>query len=322
MQDRYGREIDYLRISITDRCNLRCRYCMPNGMAEELSHSQVLRYEEFVRLAGIFAGLGFKNFRVTGGEPLVRRDAVAFVAALKKLPGAERVAMTTNGMLLEKLGPALKDAELDAVNISLDTTDPALSAAICGVPDVVPQVIKGIETMRGLGVKVKLNAVLLRDIESSIPGLLKFAEGGVPVRFIELMPIGFGRRDSGISSEEAIGIIRSIYPDLKPTDTKQGSGPARYFKSAGLAAPIGIIDAVSNRFCENCNRVRLTSSGKLKPCLCYDQGVELAPLLRGGASDAELSEVIKECIFNKPKQHCFEDISEISESKLMSQIGG
>ncbi|MBR6351270.1 MAG: GTP 3',8-cyclase MoaA [Firmicutes bacterium] len=322
MKDRYGREIDYLRISITDRCNLRCRYCMPNGMENALEHSQVLRYEEFVRLAGIFSELGFKHFRVTGGEPLVRKDAVSFVAALKKLPGAESVAITTNGILLEQLAPALKEAGLDAANISLDTTDPRLSAAICGVPDVVPQTVRGMEAARKLGISVKLNAVLLRDIEDSIPGLLEFAKDGIPVRFIELMPIGFGRKDSGISSAEAIELIRGLYPDIHAVEGKHGSGPARYFESASLAAPVGIIDAVSNRFCETCNRVRLTSTGKLKPCLCYDQGVELAPLLRSGASDEELTEVIRSCIFEKPKQHCFDDISEISENKLMSQIGG
>lgn len=322
MRDSYGREIDYLRISITDRCNLRCRYCMPDGMESELAHGQVLRYEELVRLAGIFSALGFRNFRVTGGEPLVRRDAVEFVAALKKLPGCESVAMTSNGVLLEKFAPPLKEAGLDSVNVSLDTTDPELSAAICGFRGIVPQVIKGIDKARSLGIKLKLNAVLLRDIGPSIPGLLEFAREGIPVRFIELMPIGFGRKDRGIPSGEAIELIRSRCPDLHPVDSKQGCGPARYFESASLAAPVGIIDALSHKFCDSCNRVRLTSTGKLKPCLCYDRGIELSPLLRGGASDDELAAVIKECIENKPRQHCFEDISEISEVKLMSQIGG
>jgi len=136
------------------------------------------------------------------------------------------------------------------------------------------------------------------------------------------MPIGFGRKDHGISSAEAIEIIRGLYPDLHAVTGKHGSGPARYFESASLAAPVGIIDAVSNKFCETCNRVRLTSNGKLKPCLCYDRGVELKPLLRGGASDEDIAETIKNCILDKPEKHCFEDISEISESRLMSQIGG
>lgn len=321
MLDKYGRNIDYLRISITDRCNLRCKYCMPDGCGK-VAHEDVLSYEEFLRLAGIFAALGFRHFRVTGGEPLVREGAADFVRALKRVPGVEKVTMTTNGLLLTKYGPALAEAGLDGVNISLDTTRPERLEAITGARDVAARVDEAVALMRSLGVPVKINAVLLRETAPDICALAEYAAAGVPVRFIELMPVGEGRYLTGYDPDEALAALRRRWPDLHPEDVKLGFGPAAYYKSAGLSAPIGFIDAVSHRFCSGCNRVRLTSQGYLKPCLCFDEGADLRALLRGGRTDGEIREAIRAAVRNKPRQHCFENPAAMTEKHLMSQIGG
>ena len=321
MIDRFGRDIRYLRISVTDRCNLRCRYCMPDGI-QTVSHDDILRYIELLRLVRLFAGLGIEHVRVTGGEPLVRRDVAGLIADIKQTPGIRTVSMTTNGTLLPPFGRALKEAGLDSVNISLDTTDEALARKITGCSGVVQSVQESIRLMRELDIPVKLNAVLLRDTEKTLPALARFAEEGVPVRFIELMPMGYGREASGLPAGEALRILRSVYPDLRPSAARLGTGPAHYYESARLSAPIGLIDAVSHRFCEGCNRVRLTSMGVLKPCLCFEEGVALGALLRSGADDEALRRAMEDCIFQKPRQHCFDTPQNMTENKLMSQIGG
>lgn len=321
MTDQFGRNINYLRLSITDRCNLRCRYCMPDG-CDMVEHGDILSYEEFLRLARLFATLGVEHVRVTGGEPLVRLGAAGFVAELKRVPGVKKVSVTTNGTLLPRYGRELADAGLDSVNISLDTTDPELERGITGSSGVVDSVLEGIELMRSLGVPVKLNAVLLSETAGTITDLARFAAHGVPVRFIELMPMGVGKNETGLNPDKALEILRAVWPDLHPVDARIGSGPAHYYASGRLAAPIGMIDAVSHRFCASCNRVRVTSRGWLKPCLCFDEGADLRALLRGGASDAQLLETIRLTIYNKPRQHCFDTPKEMTECRLMSQIGG
>lgn len=321
MKDGMGRNIDYLRLSVTDRCNLRCRYCMPHGI-QKVSREEILQYGEITRLVGLLAKLGIKHVRVTGGEPLVRGDVTRLVAGLKSIPGIDKVSMTTNGVLLEKYAKGLKDAGLDSVNISLDTPDPCLAKAITGFDGVPEAVERGIAAMRELGIPTKLNSVLLADTAEAIPHTAKYAEQGIPVRFIELMPMGLGKNERGISPADALEILKKRYPDLHPVDVKLGSGPAKYYESEKLSAPIGMIDAVSNRFCHSCNRVRLTSMGVLKPCLCFEEGVALRELLRGRADDAALLAAMEGAILNKPKQHCFDAPERMTESKLMSEIGG
>ena len=321
MTDQFGREINYLRISITDRCNLRCRYCMPDG-CDMVGHGDILSYEEFLRLARLFASLGVEHMRVTGGEPLVRLGAAEFVAELKRVPGVRKVSMTTNGTLLPRYGRALAAAGLDGVNISLDTTDPELEREISGGSDVIGPVLEGMELMLSLGIPVKLNAVLLRETASTLVDLARFAERGVPVRFIELMPMGVGKNETGLAPDGALEILRSEWPDLHPVEAHIGSGPAHYYASAALSAPLGMIDAVSHRFCALCNRVRITSTGWLKPCLCFDEGTDLRALLRGGADDGELLGAIRRAVYHKPRQHCFDTPQDMTECRLMSQIGG
>lgn len=324
MIDQYGREIQYLRLSITDRCNLRCAYCMPDGVVP-LEHDQVLRYEEFLVLASAFVACGIRHIRVTGGEPLVRKGAAGFIARLKALPGVETVTMTSNGILLAQEADALRAAGVDGVNISLNTVDAALYAGVSGAADALPKVMKGIEAMLERGIPVKLNAVLLRETAQALPALLRFAQHAgraLPLRLIELMPLGAAGAMRGISGEEALSLLRRQYPDLQPVEAQLGSGPAHYYRSAGLPAPVGLIDACSNRFCGHCNRVRLTSTGVLKTCLCFEDGVDLGSLLRAGAVPAALEEAIAACVFQKKKQHCFEDASHVTEHRRMHQIGG
>lgn len=321
MKDGLGRNIDYLRLSVTDRCNLRCRYCMPQGI-QKVSREEILQIEEITRLVGLLASLGIKHVRVTGGEPLVRGDVTRLIKELKALPGIEKVSMTTNGMLLSKYAKGLKQAGLDSVNISLDTTDPCLARDITGFDGAPQAVAEGVAAMRELSIPAKLNSVLLRDTAETIADIARFAEDGIPVRFIELMPMGLGKKERGISPAEALELLKKQYPDLHPVDKRLGSGPAKYYESSMLSAPIGMIDAVSNRFCDNCNRVRLTSMGVLKPCLCFEEGVALREILRGGGDDRTLLAAMEGAILNKPRQHCFDAPEQMTESKLMSEIGG
>jgi cyclic pyranopterin phosphate synthase len=323
MIDQYGRSIDYLRISITDRCNLRCQYCMPNGVAYT-PHGQILTYEELLRIAAQGVALGITKFKVTGGEPLVRRGCVDFVARLKALPGVEQVTLTTNGLLLEDALESLLAGGLDGVNISLDTLDPQGYARLTGYSgSAIPQLLQVLERCCSTGLRTKVNAVLLPETREAWPQLAALAQRWpVDVRFIELMPIGMGAKRPKASSEEVLAALTACWPDLHPVQETRGNGPAHYYASAALQGRIGLIDAVSHSFCAQCNRVRLTSTGYLKPCLCYDVGTDLRALLRSGASEQELRGAMERTIYQKPRAHCFPHPSEVTEQKGMSQIGG
>ena len=323
MLDQYGRKIDYMRISVTDRCNLRCRYCMPEPV-DAVQHADILRYEEILRICRAAAELGITKFKVTGGEPLVRGGCTEFITALKKQPGTEQVTLTTNGMLLEANLDALTAAGLDGVNISLDTTDNARFRRITGYggdgADTLQHVL---EECCARGLKTKINAVLLEETEADASALTAIAERlPVDVRFIELMPIGFGTTMKRVSPEDILAALKERWPDLVPTDEKRGNGPAHYYKSAALLGRIGFIDAVSHKFCAGCNRVRLTSTGQLKPCLCYADSADLRALIRGGCTDGELKEALRAAVYRKPHAHCFDTNDIITEKHAMSQIGG
>ena len=323
MRDQFGRSIDYLRISITDRCNLRCRYCMPEGAVCE-SHEAILRYEEILRICRAATELGIVKFKVTGGEPLVRRGCESLIAALKALPRTEQVTLTTNGLLLGEKLDALCEAGLDAVNVSLDTLEGEKYRRITGFGGFEAGAF--LDLLRRCcdrGLRTKLNAVMLPENRDEITALAAIAaELPVDVRFIELMPIGFGGSLERVSPEEVLARLLESWPDLRPTDEKRGNGPAHYYASPALQGRIGLIDAVSHRFCESCNRVRLTSTGQLKPCLCFDSTLDLRALLRGGCSDGELREALRQGIEKKPRAHRFDLPQEITERHMMSQIGG
>ncbi len=323
MTDQYGREINYMRISITDRCNLRCRYCMPDGI-QLASHDEILTYEEMLRVAQQAVKLGITRFKVTGGEPLVRLGCTSFVGMLKQLPGAEQVTLTTNGLLLGDHLEELLRAGLDAVNISLDTRSSETYSRLTGYTgDALPQLMALLERCTAYHIPTKLNVVLLEENRDELPELAAIAAWlPVDVRFIELMPIGRGAAASGFAPEQALDMLMRRWPDLSPVEGKRGNGPARYYASAALKGHIGWIDAVSHSFCADCNRVRLTSTGLLKPCLCYETSTDIRALLRGGASDADLREAMYQTICAKPRAHCFSARESITEQKNMSQIGG
>ena len=270
MFDRYQREIHYLRLSVTDLCNLRCRYCMPDGV-EKLEREAVLTYEEFLRLAALFARCGIDTVRVTGGEPLVRKNVAQLVAGLKETPGIRRVTLTTNAVLLAEQLPALLDAGLDSVNISLDTLRPEVFRQITARDDFAAVQV-GLQAALQSGLPVKLNCVPQAGVnEGELEQLAALAkDNAMQVRFIEMMPIGYGAAMPCISGPELRARFAQRWPELAPLSAAQehalGDGPAVYYTVPGWQGSIGFIAAVHGKFCASCNRVRLTSQGFLRPC--------------------------------------------------------
>ena len=325
MFDSKGRNIHYLRLSVTDLCNLRCRYCMPDGV-DKLEREDILTYEEFLRLAALFARCGVDTVRVTGGEPLVRKGVEQLVKGLKAIPGIRKVTMTTNAVLLEQQLPALLEAGLDSVNISLDTLDPALFAKITA-RDEFAAVQAGIHAALESGIPVKLNCVPQVGVnEGELEALAALAQDKpLQVRFIEMMPIGYGAAMPCISGPELLARFRRRWPELAPLPgaacAALGDGPAVYYSVPGWKGDIGFIAAVHGKFCASCNRVRLTSQGFLRPCLASETGCDLRTLLRGGAADEELLQAIRETIWSKPREHHFGDNS-IPATRGMYRIGG
>lgn len=322
MRDSFGREINYLRLSITDRCNLRCRYCMPDEGVPSTAHDELLHYEELLRVAAAAVTLGIDRFKVTGGEPLMRRGCTGFIRSLKALPGIRQVTLTTNGLLLSPLLDELCDAGLNGVNISLDTLDNAQYQRLTHRTHTADEVLHAIH-LCAARLPTKVNAVLLPETADQLLPLAELAQTlPVDVRFIERMPLGTAETGQTTSADAALDCLRARWPQLKPITEPRGNGPARYFRAPELRGCIGLIDAVSHKFCDCCNRLRLTSTGLLKPCLCYEQGIDIKPLLRGGADDTTLRDAICAAILQKPAAHCFAQRENITEHKSMNQIGG
>lgn len=325
MQDSYGREISYMRISITDRCNLRCRYCMPDGI-RTIPMAELLTYEEIVRVAAAAAELRISRIKVTGGEPLVRKGATSLIRMLKGVPGITEVTMTTNGILLEKEMPVLLDAGLDAVNISLDSLQAERYKQITG-KDELSAVLRGIDAAVESGLRVKINAVLQKDVnEDEWEDLIDLAKDRLlDVRFIEMMPIGYGKHFSCVSNTWLRERMKKKWPDLWEDTSRHGNGPAVYVHIPGYKGSVGFISAMHGKFCGSCNRIRMSSTGRLKPCLCYGASVDLREILRDGKPEEEqqrLKAAIEEAIRTKPEAHCFEKPEEITEHHRMSGIGG
>ena len=325
MIDALGRRIDYMRLSLTDRCNLRCKYCMPQPVPD-IPHPEILRYEEFLRICRCAVELGITKFKLTGGEPLARRGAAEFAARLKGLPGVEQVTITTNGLLLRQALPALVEAGIDGINLSLDTIDPARYAAITG-RDQLAEAMAAAEAAAASGVPTKLNAVLLGETAPGLPDLVAWADSlprPVDVRLIELMPLGCAAGHAGPTQEEALALLRARWPDLRPAPAgeRRGNGPASYFLSDTLQGRVGFIAANTHIFCQSCNRVRVTSTGGLKPCLCYARTADLRALLRGGADDRQLTQAIRQAVYQKPAAHCFAQPEGMTEHARMNEIGG
>lgn len=325
MKDAQGREIKYLRISVTDRCNLRCKYCMPNGITC-VEHKDILSFEEIRQIAACAAKLGITKIRLTGGEPLARKGCPHLVKMLKEIPGIEKLAMTTNGTLVRAALPELVEAGLDEMNISLDTLDAARFADITG-QDLLPEVLLAIDAALEAGLQVKVNVVSMPDTDwKSLISLAK--ERKMDVRFIELMPIGEGKRSEGRSNEELLAEMKTEFPDMQEDHSVHGAGPAVYYKIPGYQGSIGLISAMHGKFCSSCNRVRLTSTGFLKTCLCYEDGMDLRGILRDedtkdrAMTEKKLFDAMSRTIYGKPVEHCFEQPDQITEAHGMSAIGG
>ena len=309
-----------MRISITDRCNLRCRYCMPEEGIEKVDRSEILREDEIFRICRIATGLGIKKFKITGGEPLVRTCCRGLVRRIKELPGCEQVTMTTNGQLLTEHLDELAAAGIDGINISLDTLKEDRYREITRTGEL-GLTFDAIDACIGREINTKINCLLQRGVnDDEINELAEYALGkGIDIRFIELMPIGFADADKCVGSDEVLGVLKEAYPDIEPDNSEHGNGPAVYYRVPGRNGSIGLISSVHGRFCGACNRIRLTSMGYIKPCLCYEDGIDLRPLLAG--TDEEIADAVKRAVEQKPKQHCFENITKV-DHHAMAEIGG
>lgn len=322
MKDSFNRDIDYLRISIIDRCNLRCIYCMPEeGIKNLLPHQEILTYEEILKIVEIGVALGIKKVRITGGEPLLRKGIVSFIERLANIEGIIDIGMTTNGVLLKRFANALFNAGLKRVNISLDSLDEKKFRLITRIGSI-HDVLEGIEEAEKVGLNpVKINVVVMRGINDD--EVEKFAlwsiEKDYQIRFIEFMPIGPNswREEMFISKNQIRELIEKKVGPLFPVQMKK-SGPAEYYKLEGAKGLLGFISPMSSHICTRCNRLRLTAEGKLRPCLFSDKELDLKQLLRAGASDEEIRELIIKTINLKPK-----GMSEKSKPlRAMSTIGG
>ena len=323
MLDRYGRVINYLRISVTDRCNLRCCYCMPKGV-QDVGMKNILTFEEIWEIVRTGVSLGITHIRITGGEPLVRKGCVDLIRGIREIPGVETITMTTNGVLLGNYGKQLKEAGVDGVNISLDTLDPEEFFKITGKREL-QEVLAGIRAAKTAGLPVKLNAVNRKELDP-IP-LVRYAqEENLPLRFIEMMPVGYGKKYVGRSNEELRETLEAVCGKAECMTNREelsrmGSGPAVYYQFSDLKVPVGFISAIHGKFCDTCNRVRLTAEGYLKLCLCYDEGEDLRRVLREGEKE-NLRTIMEQTIFRKPAAHCFEHPAEMTETHEMVKIGG
>jgi cyclic pyranopterin phosphate synthase len=331
--DNFARRIRYLRISVTDRCNYRCTYCMPEELGSEITfqpRSAVLTFEELVRVARVFADLGVRKLRLTGGEPTVRKGIVELVGRLRAVPGIEQVVMTSNGHLFGELAAPLAAAGLSGVNISIDTLDPARFARLTSRGDVT-RVIAGIAAAVAAGLVVKLNAVALAGPDgnaSELADLCRFAwaRGATP-RFIEHMPMSGGAlysADAELSSRE---IRRRLELELGaliavPDATGRDAGPARYWQLAGTRHEVGVISAMTDHFCDDCNRLRLTATGDLHACLGHDDAISLRDVLRGDGSDDDLVRAIAGAVTGKRAGHAFQPSGAGGPQKHMIGMGG
>ena len=322
--DNFGRQIDYLRISVTDRCNLRCRYCMPKKGVSDIGHDQILRYDEIISLVKIFADAGISRIKITGGEPLVRRGIESLIGELYKINGIEEITLTTNGVLLPNKLEQLYRSGIRNINISLDTLDKNRYEEITGF-DALAQVLQAVdECLKYDDIKVKINALALAETSpDEVMALAAMARNkAVDVRFIEVMPLGMGRMVKGRSQEEILKFLTEEFGQAREYCGKRGNGPAVYYDFENFSGKVGFISAMTHKFCQECNRLRLTADGHLKSCLNYEDGKNLKEMLRGGAERKEIEEAIGQVIAAKGEGHCFGGHCDNADERIMSQIGG
>lgn len=318
MKDSFGRKINYLRISLTDRCNLRCKYCMPECGIDKLTHDDILSLEEVYEITKSFVSLGVDKIRFTGGEPLARKGLVELISKVSKLEGVKDIGMTTNGILLKKYARDLKKAGLDRVNLSLDSLDPDSYREITRGGNI-EDFWAGIEEARRVGLTpIKINTVLIGGFnDSEIEDLVNLTKDEkIDLRFIELMPIGQAAswaKEKFISNDTILKKVK----DLVPVEREDLSSPATYYKLPGAKGRVGIINPITCKFCDNCNRVRLTSEGLLKLCLHSNKEIDLKKALRSGE---DIKSLILKSVLKKEESHHLEEGEYID--KNMNQIGG
>ena len=323
MEDKYGRKIDYLRISVTDNCNLRCIYCMKENHNDFLSSDKKLTDNEIYRIVLESAKLGIKKIRFTGGEPLVRKGIINLIERINKIDGIEEIYLTTNGILLVDEVENLAANGVKGVNISLDSLNEDRFRSLTRKGDLI-KVLQSIDKCIEHNIKVKLNIVIIRDINKD--EILDFVEltkqKAIDVRFIELMPIGQGKLFKPVKNTKILEIIKSEYKELAEINRNISEGPAKYIKVNNSLGRVGFISAISNCFCDYCNRIRITPDGFLKQCLHWNYGVDLRTLIRNGISNEELNNIIKNNIYNKPEKHLFNEQNKNEEIRFMNEIGG
>ncbi|MET0025509.1 MAG: GTP 3',8-cyclase MoaA [Sedimenticola sp.] len=321
--DRFGRKIEYLRLSVTDRCDFRCFYCIPKGFNDFTDRDDQLTLDEFVRVIRLFSELGVSKLRFTGGEPLVRRDIVEMVQRIGALPGIEDLSMSTNASQLAKHARTIREAGVSRLNVSLDTLKPDVFKQI--TQGDLEKVIEGLMAAREAGFHpIKINMVVMRDLNyDEVGDMVDFClQNRFTLRFIETMPVGEAgqnARDRYVSLQEVREMLEQRF-ELEPA-RMTGAGPAKYLKVVGGRLKIGFITPMSQHFCEDCNRVRLSSEGTLYLCLGQQDKLEFRPLLRQDLSDDEIKDAIREAINRKPEKHEFNDNPD-QVVRVMSMTGG
>jgi cyclic pyranopterin phosphate synthase len=326
MRDQFGRRIEYLRVSVTDKCNLRCVYCMPVEGLPWLKREELLSYEEIARIVTTMAGMGLRRVRLTGGEPLVRKDLADLVRMIAAVPEIEDISLSTNAVLLSELGEELREAGVNRLNVSLDSLQPDRVDAIARRPGSYDKIMAGLEAAERLGfAPLKMNVVLLGgQNDDEIEAFAEMTrERPWHVRFIEIMPTGANLDlsvDNFVSCQEALRRIRRM-GELEPVEGPTGNGPATYFRFAGAVGTVGVITPMSHNFCDRCNRMRLTADGQLRPCLFGEIQTNLRDPLRAGS---DLVPLIEETLRIKPEKHLLVQGSAEGSGGLvaLSQTGG
>jgi len=325
LRDKYRRTIDYMRVSITDRCNVRCVYCMPREGVASAPHDEILTYDEILRVCSAAAQLGVRKIKLTGGEPLVRKNMPMLVKKIKAIPVIEEVTLTTNGILLDEYLETLVQHGIDGINISLDTMNRKLYQEITRF-DGLNQVLNNINRAISYdNLVIKVNCVPVNWSNQDFVELASLAkESAIHVRFIEMMPLGYGKGFQYVSEKDIKQQISEKYGHLIPSQERLGNGPSQYYEVPGFRGKIGFISAMSHQFCHRCNRIRLTSQGRLKTCLQYETGTDLKVLLRENASEEALIHVMQASILEKPREHGFSGGQVTAKRELheMVRIGG
>jgi len=326
LRDSFGRTVNNLRISVTDRCNMRCTYCMPEEGMQWMKKTELLTYEEITRLASVFARLGITKIRLTGGEPLMRKDLHLLVAQLRRVPGIRDIALTTNGYFLAQEAELLAGAGLSRINVSMDSVDPATFAKMVR-RDYLLRVLEGLREIEKYPVRpIKINVVLIRGVnDGEIERFAQLArEQPYVIRFIEFMPIGSHDDWSAgkvVPAKEVLARIEAMGVPLTAVEY-HGDQPADRYRFEDGVGEIGFISSVSEPFCSSCNRVRITSDGKLRTCLFSLKETDLKPMVRGGADDAAIIAAITGAVWNKEEGHLINRPGFVRPDRTMSQIGG